>query len=67
MARCRHLQHKNVVKYLGFEQRPGRMLLLMESVPGGSVTKMLNKFGALWSCKQYLVDYSHQVRPILQM
>ena len=36
------------------------MHIFMESVPGGSVTKMLNRVGALWNSK-FLVDYTYQV------
>ena len=57
----RHLQHKNIIKFLGVEKGNGVFRLLMECIPGGSLTDLLNKFGPLIDNFQYLIDYSGQV------
>eukprot|EP00051_Salpingoeca_urceolata_P024008 m.415016 g.415016 ORF g.415016 m.415016 type:complete len:1430 (-) comp20177_c0_seq1:148-4437(-) len=59
----RHLQHKNIVKFLGCEQDERVFRLLMECVPGGSMTAMLYRYGGLIgdSTFHHLVEYSAQI------
>lgn len=40
------LDHRNVVKYLGFEETPPTSSLFVEYVPGGSIGGLLRKFGS---------------------
>ena len=60
----RHLQHRNVVKYLGYERLETAFHLIMEYVPGGSLTSMLLKFGPLLLHPKVMADYSQQVRSV---
>ena len=46
---------------MGFEQSTGVFRLIMEAVPGGSLTDLLNKFGSLVEKRSFLQDYSKQV------
>lgn len=58
----RSLQHKNVVKFWGFEQDlDGKCRLLMERVSGGSLTAMLYKYGPLLEQMNSLVAYTRQL------
>eukprot|EP00042_Codosiga_hollandica_P043510 m.412812 g.412812 ORF g.412812 m.412812 type:complete len:1268 (+) comp56570_c0_seq2:1860-5663(+) len=57
----RHLQHRNIIKFIGFEKPNGLFRLLMEQVPGGSLTSLLEKYGPLLRSINDLVDYSQQL------
>jgi hypothetical protein len=57
----RHLQHRNIIKFIGCEKGNGIFRLLMEQVPGGSLTSLVEKYGPLTRCHADLVDYSTQV------
>ncbi|KAL3425371.1 ste/ste11 protein kinase [Phlyctema vagabunda] len=43
----RDLQHPNIVQYLGASSTVDHLNIFLEYVPGGSVTSMLNSYGAL--------------------
>ncbi|RDW70024.1 putative MAPKK kinase [Coleophoma crateriformis] len=43
----RELQHPNIVQYLGASSTVDHLNIFLEYVPGGSVTSMLNSYGAL--------------------
>eukprot|EP00053_Salpingoeca_punica_P019757 m.202337 g.202337 ORF g.202337 m.202337 type:complete len:1177 (+) comp17717_c0_seq1:107-3637(+) len=57
----RHLQHKNIIKFFQFQRAQGSVQLVMECVPGGSLTSLLYKFGPLVTAVEHLVDYSGQI------
>jgi hypothetical protein len=57
----RHIQHKNIIKFIGCERGERLFRLFMEYVPGGSLTLLVDKFGPLLSAPQFLVDYTSQV------
>eukprot|EP00042_Codosiga_hollandica_P043508 m.412795 g.412795 ORF g.412795 m.412795 type:complete len:1224 (+) comp56570_c0_seq1:1751-5422(+) len=57
----RHLQHRNIIKFIGFEKPNGLFRLLMEQVPGGSLTSLLEKYGPLLQSLPDLVDYTTQL------
>ncbi len=59
-----HLQHPNVIKFIGCEQGPDYFRLVMEAVPGGSLTDLLNKFGNLVDRPESIVEYSTQVKTV---
>ena len=40
-----HLNHENIVRYLGTERRRHLLFIFLEFVPGGSVSSMLGEFG----------------------
>jgi hypothetical protein len=40
------LSHKNIVRYLGTSVSDRYLFIIMEYVPGGSISSMLNQFGA---------------------
>ena len=56
------MQHQNIIKFLGCEKGQGVFRLFMESIPGGSLTDVLNKFGPLLQAPTFLHDYVVQVR-----
>jgi serine/threonine protein kinase len=57
-----HLQNSNIVSYYGSENDPrGAYRIFLEYVPGGSLTDMLEKWGALNTCLPYLAFYAKQL------
>eukprot|EP00746_Dinoflagellata_sp_MGD_P003789 gnl/MRDRNA2_/MRDRNA2_107347_c0_seq1.p1 gnl/MRDRNA2_/MRDRNA2_107347_c0~~gnl/MRDRNA2_/MRDRNA2_107347_c0_seq1.p1 ORF type:complete len:516 (-),score=79.70 gnl/MRDRNA2_/MRDRNA2_107347_c0_seq1:102-1649(-) len=44
---CRGLSHPHIVTFLGHEYVDKQLYIFMEFIAGGSMTKMLNEFGAL--------------------
>ncbi|PVV03848.1 hypothetical protein BB560_001659 [Smittium megazygosporum] len=48
------LDHKNIVRYLGYESDPKSLYIFLEYVPGGSVKSALSSFGAF---PESLVEY----------
>mmetsp|Transcript_57430 Transcript_57430/g.168149 ORF Transcript_57430/g.168149 Transcript_57430/m.168149 type:complete len:502 (+) Transcript_57430:22-1527(+) len=44
---CKELRHPNIVSYLGHDYEDGRLYICLEYVPGGSLSSMLNEFGAV--------------------
>merc|ERR1719454_2187624 len=44
---CKDLSHPHIVTFLGHEYVDKHLYIFMEFVAGGSMTKMLNEFGAL--------------------
>ncbi|CAG8705045.1 3042_t:CDS:10 [Gigaspora margarita] len=47
IALLKELQHENIVQYLGSQHDDETLNIFLEYVPGGSVTTMLNNYGAL--------------------
>jgi serine/threonine protein kinase len=43
----RRLEHPNIVSYYGYEERDDKLFIFTEWCPGGSISDMLKKFGAL--------------------
>lgn len=44
---CRDLRHPNIVSYLGHEQGEHELYIFLDYMPGGSMSALLNEFGAL--------------------
>lgn len=44
---CKGLSHPHIVTFLGHEYAGNQLYIFMEFIAGGSMTKMLNEFGAL--------------------
>lgn len=44
---CSSLEHPNIVKYMGYERAEGSMYIFLEYVAGGSMSRILQEFGAL--------------------
>ncbi|CAG8732212.1 541_t:CDS:2, partial [Ambispora leptoticha] len=47
IALLKELQHENIVQYLGCQRDDETLNIFLEYVPGGSVTTILNNYGAL--------------------
>lgn len=45
MELLKDLEHEKIVSYLGFEETPTHLSILLEYVPGGSVGRCLRKYG----------------------
>ncbi len=45
VAMLRHLNHPNIVRYIGTSRQPHCLDVFLEYVPGGSIAKLLKRFG----------------------